>query len=106
MLARTNAAGSLTGSARGAKRTPVAAGRVKRSTRNVRQSSPAVPGHEVPAPAQVDHGVGLDLAPALGAVAAAVGEAQALEVAAGGGEHGQVLGVDGGAAERRADRGR
>jgi hypothetical protein len=50
--------------------------------------------------------VGLHLAPALGAVATAVGEAQALEVAAGGGEHGQVLGVDGGAAERRADRGR
>ena len=46
----------------------------------------------------------LDLAAAVGAVAAAVGEAQALGVAAGGGDHGQVLGVDGRAADRGRDR--
>ena len=50
----------------------MAAGLVRRSTRNVRQSSrAAVPSEQVPAPAEVDERVRLDLAPGLGAVAAA-----------------------------------
>ena len=49
----------------------------------------AVPGDQVPAAAAVDERVRLDLAAAGGAVAAAVGEAQALAVAAGGGDRGQ-----------------
>ena len=64
----------------------------------------AVPGDEVPAAAEVHERVRLDLAAAVGAVAASVGEAQALGVAAGGGDHGQVLRVDRRAADRRADR--
>jgi hypothetical protein len=42
----------------------------------------------------VDERVRLDLAPAVGAIAASVGEAKALGVAARRGDHGQVLGID------------
>jgi len=63
-----------------------------------------VPGDQVPAAAEVHERVGLDLAAALGAVAAPVGEADALEVAAGRRDQRQVLWVDGGAAERGGDR--
>src|SRR4051812_19473453 len=48
-----------------------------------------VPGDEVPAAAEVDEGVRLDLTAAVGAVAARVGEAKALAVAAPGSDHRQ-----------------
>jgi hypothetical protein len=54
----------------------------------------AVPGDEVPPAPEVHERVGLDLAAARGAVAAAVGEPEALGVAAGGGDGGEVLGID------------
>ena len=68
-----------------------------------------VPGDEVPAPAVVDDRVRLDLAPAVGAVAAAIREAQALGVAACRRDHGEVLRIHrrarGGEREgRRAER--
>jgi hypothetical protein len=48
--------------------------------------------------------VRLDLAAAVGAIPASVREAKALGVAAGCGDHGQMLGVDRWAADRGADR--
>ena len=48
--------------------------------------------------------MGLDETAAVGAVAASVGEAQALAVAAGRGDHGQVLGLDRRAGEGGRDR--
>lgn len=47
----------------------------------------------------------MDLAAAGGAIPASVREAKALGVAAGCGDHGQMLGVNRGAANRGADRG-
>ena len=85
---------------RSARRSRRAASR--RSTRKVRQSSrrrsQATRYQRRP---RLTSDVRLDLAPAVGAVAAAVGEAQALRVAAGGGDHRQVLRVD----RRPADSG-
>jgi hypothetical protein len=48
--------------------------------------------------------VWLDLAAAVAAVPASVGKAKALGVSAGGRDHGQMLGVDCRAADRRRDR--
>jgi hypothetical protein len=50
--------------------------------------------------------VWLDLASAAHAIAAPVGEAEALGVAAGAGYHGQVLGVDSRAGDRKRGHGR
>ena len=66
--------------------------------------APSVPRDQVPAPTVVDERVGLDLAAAGGAVPAAVAEADELEVAARGGDHGQVLGIDGGTGDGQRDR--
>ena len=64
----------------------------------------AVPGDQVPAAAEVDERVRLDLAARVGAVAASVGEAKALGVAAGRGDHRQMLRVDGRAGDGGRDR--
>ena len=64
----------------------------------------AIPRDEIPAAAMVDERVGLDLAAAVGAVAASVAEAKALGVAAGRGDHGQVLRVDRRAGDRERER--
>jgi hypothetical protein len=64
----------------------------------------AIPCHEIPATPQVDERVRLDLAARVAAVATAIVEAKALGVAACPGDHGQMLGVDGRAGDRRRDR--
>src|SRR5688572_7212122 len=60
----------------------------------------AVPGDEVPAATEVHEGVRLDLAAAVGALTASVGEAEALGVAAGGRDRRQMLRIDGRATGR------
>jgi hypothetical protein len=60
-----------------------------------------VEGHQIPALSGVDEAVRFDVADALSAVVRPVFEADALVVAGGGGDDGQRLGVDGGAAAGR-----
>ena len=64
----------------------------------------AIPSDEIPAAAVVDERVGLDLAAAVGAIAASVAEAKALRVAAGRGDHRQMLRVDRRARDRERER--
>ena len=105
MLCSTYAAASAAGSGRGVNRTPVAAGRLTRSSaERAPVLAAAIPGDEVPAPPEVDQRVRLDVAARLGAVAAAVREPHALGVAARRGDRRQVLRIDGRAADRRGDR--
>src|SRR5207302_9555772 len=63
-----------------------------------------IPGKQIPAAAVVDERVGLDLAAAVGAVAASIAEAKALGVTAGRGDHGQLLRVDRRASDRERER--
>ncbi len=95
----------MAGSGRGAKRT---AGD-RRAGEAVEPERPpvlpsSVPCGQVPTPAVVHERVRLDLAAAGDSVAAPVAEAHGLEVAARGGQHGQVLGIDGRPGDRKRDR--
>src|SRR5207302_4120673 len=63
-----------------------------------------IPGDEIPAAAMVDERMGLDLATAAGPIASSIAEAKALRVAAGGGDHGELLRVDSRSAYRQRGR--
>ena len=96
----------MAGSSRGVKRAPGGRAREAVEAERAPVAALAVPRHEVPAAADVDERVRLDLAAAGDAVAAGVAEAHALVVAAGRRDHGQRLRVDGRPAAGRHRHGR